>query len=197
MFPVVIERDGNNEKAYDLYSRLLKDRIIFLGTAIDDRVANAVIAQLLFLETDNPKEDIYMYINSPGGHVTAGLGIYDVMRYVKPEISTVCVGRAASMGCFLLAAGTPGKRFSLPNASIMMHHVQGGAEGAAPDVTIQYERMMKLNERLLRNLAKHTCREYSDVKDMFERDRWMDPEEAQSFGIIDGVHEFSPRGEDE
>ena len=195
--PIVIEKDGGTEKAYDLYSRLLKDRIIFLGTPINDVVANAVIAQLLFLESDDPTKDIFMYINSPGGVVTAGLGIYDTMRYVKPDIATICIGQAASMGCFLLAAGTKGKRFSLPNSRIMLHQVQGGTEGAAPDVEIQYTEMMRLNKTLLNLLAKSTGRTSEYVKEHSQRDKWMSPEDAKDFGIIDKIHETSTRSENE
>lgn len=193
--PIVIEKDGSTEKAYDLYSRLLKDRIIFVGTPINDTVANAIIAQLLFLEGDDPSKDIYMYINSPGGSVTAGLGIYDTMRYVKPDITTVCVGQAASMGCFLLAAGTKGKRFSLPHARIMIHQVQGGTGGAAPDVAIQYEEMMRLNSTLLELLAKNTGQGLDFIKEHSSRDKWMGPEEAKTFGVIDEIHETSTREE--
>lgn len=195
--PVVIEKDGSNEKAYDLYSRLLKDRIIFVGTEINDQVANAIIAQLLFLESSDPVKDVFMYINSPGGSVTAGLGIYDTMRYVKPEINTVCVGQAASMGCFLLAAGTKGKRFSLPHARIMMHNVQGGQQGAAPDVAIRYKEMMYLNELLLEELARSTGQTLDKIKAEFERDKFMSPLQAKEFGIIDDIHETSKRESDE
>lgn len=194
--PVVIEKDGSNEKAYDLYSRLLKDRIIFVGTPITDPVANAIIAQLLFLESDDPQKDIYMYINSPGGAVTAGLGIYDAMRYVNPDIVTVCVGQAVSMGCFLLAGGTPGKRFSLPHASIMMHNVQGGQEGAFPDVKIRYEEMLRKNDLLMGILAQNTNHTLDEIKHEFERDKWMTPDEAKTFGLIDGVHTKSVRKSD-
>ena len=195
--PVVIEKDGTNEKAYDLYSRLLKDRIIFVGTPINDQVANAIIAQLLFLESDDADKDVFMYINSPGGSVTAGLGIYDTMRYVKPDIVTVCVGQAVSMGCFLLSGGTPGKRFSLPHTSIMMHMVQGGQEGAVPDVSIRYEEMIKKNDLLMEILAKNTGNSVEDIKSQFERDKWMTPKEAKVFGIIDEIHEKSTRTNDE
>lgn len=195
--PIVIEKDGGNEKAYDLYSRLLKDRIIFIGTPINDAVANAIIAQLLFLESDDPDKDIFMYINSPGGIVSSGFGIYDTMRYVKPEINTVCVGQAASMGCFLLAAGTKGKRFALPNARIMMHQVQGGQQGSMPDVAIQYEEMKYLNERLLSILAKNTGQDLEEIRRRYERDSWMSAEQAQELGIIDEIHEFSQRGSDD
>lgn len=195
--PVVIEKDGSNEKAYDLYSRLLKDRIIFVGTPINDQVANAIIAQLLFLESDDPDKDIFMYINSPGGVVTAGLGIYDTMRYVKPDVVTVCVGQAVSMGCFLLAGGTPGKRFSLPHTSIMMHMVRGGQEGPVPDVKIRYEEMIKKNDLLMEILAENTAHPLEDIKREFERDKWMTPEEAKEFGIIDDIHAQSVRKSDE
>jgi ATP-dependent Clp protease, protease subunit len=191
--PIVIEKDGSGEKAYDLYSRLLKDRIIFLGTPINALIANSVIAQLLFLEAEDPDKDIFMYINSPGGHVTAGLAIYDTMRYVKPPITTICVGEAVSMGCFLLAAGEKGKRFSLPNASIMMHMVSGGQEGPVPDVTIRYEQMIKKNDLLMEILAKTTDHTVEDIKSVFERDKWMTPQEAKEFGLIDDIHELSKR----
>jgi len=191
--PVVIEKDGSNEKVYDLYSRLLKDRIIFVGTPINDQVANAIIAQLLFLESDDAEKDVFMYINSPGGSVTAGLGIYDTMHYVKPDIVTVCVGQAVSMGCFLLSGGTVGKRFSLPHTSIMMHMVQGGAEGSAPDVSIRYDEMMRKNDLLMTILSKNTGNSLEEIKSHFERDKWMTPMEAKDFGIIDEIHEKSVR----
>lgn len=195
--PIVIEKDGSNEKAYDLYSRLLKDRIIFLGTEINDNVANAVIAQLLFLETQDPEADIYMYINSPGGVVTSGLGIYDTMQYIKPDINTVCVGQAASMACFLLSAGQKGKRFSLPNSRIMMHQAQGGASGSAPDVTVRYEEMMRINDLLLHLFAESTGRPYEQVKVEVERDKYMSPLQAKEFGIIDAIHTGSMRSRNE
>ena len=191
--PVVIEKDGSNEKAYDLYSRLLKDRIIFVGTPINDQVANAIIAQLLFLESDDADKDIFMYINSPGGAVTSGLGIYDTMRYVKPDIVTVCIGQAVSMGCFLLSGGTPGKRFSLPHTSIMMHMIRGGQQGPVPDVIIEHEEMIKKNDLLMEILAKNTGRPLAEIKAVFERDKWMTPTEAKAFGIIDEIHEQSKR----
>ena len=191
--PVVIEKDGSNEKAYDLYSRLLKDRIIFVGTPINDQVANAIIAQLLFLESDDSDKDIFMYINSPGGAVTAGLGIYDTMRYVKPEIVTVCIGQAVSMGCFLLAGGTPGKRSSLPHTSIMMHMISGGQEGTVPDVAIKYEEMIKKNDLLMEILAENTGQPVAEIKAQFERDKWMTPGDAKDFGIIDEIQDKSVR----
>lgn len=196
--PVVIEKDGTNEKAYDIYSRLLKDRIIFVGTPIDDVVANLIIGQLLFLEANDPDKSIFMYINSPGGSVTAGLGIYDTMRYIKPDIVTVAVGQAVSMGCFLLAGGTKGKRYSLPHSRIMMHQVQGGVRhGAAPDIAIDYKEMERLNDLLMDILAENTESTPEEVKSFCERDRWMNPEEAKSFGILDEIHEMSSRGKDE
>ena len=195
--PVVIEKDGSNEKAYDLYSRLLKDRIIFVGTPINDQVANAIIAQLLFLESDDHDKDIFMYINSPGGVVTAGLGIYDTMRYVKPDLVTVCIGQAVSMGCFLLAGGTPGKRFSLPHTSIMMHSISGGQEGTVPDVALRYEEMVKKNDLLMSILAENTGHNLDEIKIQFERDKWMTPTEAKEYGIIDEIHAQSTRKTDE
>lgn len=191
--PVVIEKDGNAERAYDLYSRLLKDRIIFVGTPVEDTMANAIIAQLLFLESADPDKDIYMYINTPGGSVTSALAIYDTMRYVKPDVATICVGQAASAGCFLLAAGAKGKRSSLPHSRIMFHNVQGGARGAAPDVAIQYQEMMLLNDILMGILAENTGQPLEKVRAEFERDKFMSAAEAQEFGIIDAIHTTSVR----
>ena len=191
--PIVIEQHDGNERAYDLYSRLLKDRIIFLGTEVNDQVANAIIAQLLFCEADDSNKDIFMYINSPGGSVTAGLGIYDTMKYVKPDVNTICVGQAVSMGCFLLAGGTLGKRFSLPHTSIMMHMASWGHQGAAPDNKIHYEAMMKKNDLIMEILAENLGHPIEEIKSEFERDKWMDPEEAKNFGIIDSIHERSVR----
>jgi ATP-dependent Clp protease protease subunit len=192
--PVVIEKDGNGEKAYDLYSRLLKDRIIFLGTPINDMVANLIIGQLLFLENDDPDKDIYMYINSPGGSVSAGLGIYDTMRYIKPDIHTMCVGSAVSMGCFLLAGGTPGKRYSLPHSRIMMHQVSGGAQGNISDVEIELEEMQTVNKVLMTVLAENTGMSLEEVKEHYDRDKWMSAEQAKALGIIDKVQTSSTRG---
>jgi len=194
--PIVIEKHGDQERAYDLYSRLLKDRIIFLGTPINDQVANAVIAQLLFLESSDADKDIYMYINSPGGQVTAGLGIYDTMCYVKPDIQTLCVGQAASMGCFLLAGGTKGKRYSLPHSRIMMHMVQGGQKGSMPDIDVQYEEMKTLNQLFLEIFAENTGSTPDEAKELLQRDNYMAPQQAKEFGslgIIDSVHERSVR----
>jgi ATP-dependent Clp protease protease subunit len=195
--PVVIEKDGNGEKAYDLYSRLLKDRIIFLGTPINDTVANLIIGQLLFLENDDPDKDIYMYINSPGGSVSAGLGIYDTMRYIKPDIHTMCVGSAVSMGCFLLAGGTPGKRYSLPHSRIMMHQVSGGAQGNISDVEITLEEMQTVNKVLMTVLAENTGMSLEEVKEHYDRDKWMSADQAKALGIIDKVQTSSTRGKNE
>jgi ATP-dependent Clp protease protease subunit len=192
--PVVIEKDGNGEKAYDLYSRLLKDRIIFLGTPVNDTVANLIIGQLLFLENDDPDKDIYMYINSPGGSVSAGLGIYDTMRYIKPDIHTMCVGSAVSMGCFLLAGGTKGKRYSLPHSRIMMHQVSGGAQGNISDVEITLEEMQTVNKVLMTVLAENTGMSLEEVKEHYDRDKWMSAEQAKALGIIDKVQTSSTRG---
>jgi ATP-dependent Clp protease, protease subunit len=193
MLPIVIEKHGEREVAYDLYSRLLKDRIVFIGTPINDQVANAIIAQLLFLESDAPDKDIYMYINSPGGSVVSGLGIYDTMQYVKPDINTICTGQAMSMGCFLLASGTSGKRFALPHARIMMHSVQGGMQGSSPDVRIQAKEMEYLENDLFSLLAKHCGKNKEEISVEFEREVYMNPNEAMKFGIIDAVHERSTR----
>lgn len=198
--PIVIEKHGDQERAYDLYSRLLKDRIIFLGTPINDQVANAVIAQLLFLESSDPDKDIYMYINSPGGQVTSGLGIYDTMQYVKPDIQTLCVGQAASMGCFLLAGGAKGKRYSLPHSRIMMHMIQGGQQGSMPDVEVHYEEMKAVNSMFLEIFCKDTGCDATEAEKLLQRDKYMRPEQAKSFGslgIIDSIHERSERKGDE
>jgi ATP-dependent Clp protease protease subunit len=195
--PVVIETDGSSEKAYDLYSRLLKDRIIFVGTPINDQVANAIIAQLLFLEADDPDKDICMYINTPGGAVNAGLGIYDTMQYVKPEITTVCIGQAMSMGCFLLSGGTKGKRFALPHARIMMHSVQAGFDGASPDIFIRTREIFHLEDQLFELLALHTGQPLDKVKADFKREVFMSPEEAKEYGVIDDIHAVSVRRSDE
>lgn len=198
--PIVIEKHGDQERAYDLYSRLLKDRIIFLGTPINDTVANAVVAQLLFLESSDSDKDIYMYINSPGGQVSAGLGIYDTMNYVKPDIQTLCVGQAASMGCFLLAGGAKGKRYSLPHSRIMMHMVQGGASGSMPDVDVHYEEMKAINEIFLEIFAENTGSTPEDIEKLLQRDKYMSPQGAMDFGsigIIDCIHTRSERETDE
>ncbi|MEY4690458.1 MAG: hypothetical protein RIT19_783 [Verrucomicrobiota bacterium] len=185
--PYVIEQTGRGEKGYDLYSRLLVDRIIFLGTPVDDMVANVIVAQFLFLQMTDPKKDIHFYINSPGGSVTAGLAIYDTMQWLTCDVNTYCVGQAASMGAVLLAGGTKGKRFALPNANIMIHQVLGGAEGQASDVEIRVKFMLKLKERLNTILAKHTGQPYEVVERACDRDNFMSSEEARQFGLVDEV----------
>jgi ATP-dependent Clp protease protease subunit len=187
LIPTVIEKTNFGERAYDIYSRLLKDRIIFLGTAIDDQVANAVIAQLLFLESEDSTKDIKLYINSPGGSVSAGLAIYDTMQYIKPDVTTICVGMAASMGAVLLGAGAKGKRFALPNAKIMIHQVMGGAQGQASDIKIQAEEILKVRENLNKILVKHTGQALKKVEKDTDRDYYMSAEEAKSYSIIDKI----------
>lgn len=187
LIPTVIEKSTYGERAYDIYSRLLKERIIFLGSPIDDNVANVIIAQLLFLESQDKERDIKLYINSPGGSVSAGLAIYDTMQHVKPNVSTTCVGLAASMGATLLAAGEKGKRFALPNADIMIHQVLGGAEGQATDVEIRTKHMLNIKKRLNILLAKHTGQTASQIEKDTDRDNFMSPEEAVKYGIIDKI----------
>jgi len=187
LVPMVIEQTGRGERSYDIYSRLLKDRIVFIGTAIDDHVANLVVAQMLFLQMEDPKRDINVYINSPGGSVTAGLAIYDTMQYVTCDVATYCVGVAASMGAILLTAGTKGKRYALPNSDIMIHQVSGGAQGTASDVERTVEYMFKLKKRLISILAQHTGKTVEEVKTDTERDYFMSSEEATAYGIIDRV----------
>src|SRR3989339_392464 len=189
LIPTVIEKTHLGERAYDIYSRLLKDRIIFLGTEIDDTVANLVIAQMLFLESQDQKKDIKLYINSPGGSVTAGLAIYDAMQYVKPDVSTICVGMAASMGAVLLAAGAKGKRIALPNAEIMIHQVMGGMEGQASDIKIRAERILRIKDRLNQILAKHTGQQMSQIEKDTDRDNFMSATESLKYGIIDTMIE--------
>ncbi len=187
LIPTVIEQTGRGERAYDIYSRLLKDRIIFLGTGVDDGVANAIIAQMLFLQMEDPKKDIHLYINSPGGSVTAGLAIYDTMQYLTCDVTTYCIGQAASMGAVLLSAGTKGKRFSLPNSNIMIHQVLGGAEGQATDVEIRVKYMLKLKTRLNEILAKATGKSPEQVNLDTDRDNFMSADEAKQYGLIDEV----------
>ena len=187
LIPTVIEKTHMGERAYDIYSRLLKDRIIFLGTPIDDTVANLVIAQMLFLESQDKAADIKLYINSPGGSVTAGLAVYDAMQYVKPDVSTICVGLAASMGAVLLAAGAKGKRFTLPNAEVMIHQVLGGVEGQATDIKIHAERILKMKDRLNEILSKHTGQKLAKVAEDTERDYFLDSSEAVKYGLVDKV----------
>ncbi len=187
LIPTVIEKTQMGERAYDIYSRLLKDRIIFLGTGINDAVANAVIAQLLFLESQDTEKDIKLYINSPGGSVTAGLAIYDTMQYIKPDVSTICVGMAASMGAVLLSAGAKGKRYALPNSEVMIHQVLGGAQGQATDIKIHAERILQMKDSLNKILANHTGQSLKKVTDETERDNFMTAKEAQKYGLIDKV----------
>ena len=187
LIPTVVEKTGRGEAAYDIYSRLLKDRIIFLGTPIDDHVANVVIAQLLFLQMEDPKKDVNLYINSPGGSVTSGLAIYDTMQFLTCDVTTYCLGMAASMGAVLLAAGTKGKRFALPNADIMIHQVSGGAQGTASDVERTVEYMFKLKKRLIRILAQHTGKDEETVQRDSDRDYYMTSFEAKEYGVVDQV----------
>ena len=187
LIPTVIEKSQYGERAYDIYSRLLKERIIFLGGVINDAVANTVIAQLLFLEHEDPKKDIKLYINSPGGSVTAGMAIYDTMQYVKPDVSTMCVGIAASMGAFLLAAGQSGKRFVLPNSEILLHQVMGGAEGQAIEIEIAAKQIIKTKQRLNQLLAKHTKQSLAKIEKDTDRDSWLSAEEAKTYGVIDEI----------
>lgn len=187
LIPMVVEQTNRGERSYDIYSRLLKDRIIFLGSAIDDNVANVVIAQLLFLEADNPDKDINLYINSPGGSITAGMAIYDTMQLIKPNVSTICVGMAASMGAFLLAAGEKGKRFALPNAEIMIHQPSGGTQGPASDIEIHARRILQMRESLNKILAERTGQDLEKIQKDTERDYFMSAQESKEYGIIDEV----------
>mgnify|MGYP001338656129 FL=1 len=189
LIPMVVEQSSKGERAYDIYSRLLKERIIFLVGPINDNVASLVTAQLLFLESENPKKEINLYINSPGGLVTAGLGIYDTMQYIKPEVSTLCIGQAASMGSFLLAAGEKGKRFSLPNSRIMVHQPSAGFQGQATDIEIHANEVLALKKRLNEIYSKHTGKSSDEIKQALERDNFMTPESAKKFGLIDKVVE--------
>src|SRR5438105_403750 len=193
LVPMVIESSARGERAFDIYSRLLKERIIFLGEVIEDHVANLVIAQLLFLESEDPDKDISLYINSPGGVVTSGLAIYDTMQYMKAPVSTICIGQAASMGAVLLAAGAKGKRYALPNSRIMVHQGSGGVRGNTPDVEIQVREMLNLTDRLMHILAKHTGQEYEKIRRDSERDYFMSAQEAKDYGLIDDI--FEGRGE--
>ena len=189
LIPMVVEQSSKGERAYDIYSRLLKERIIFLTGQINDNVASLITAQLLFLEAEDPKKEIYLYINSPGGLVTAGLGIYDTMQYIKPEISTLCIGQAASMGSFLLCAGTKGKRFSLPNSRIMVHQPSAGFQGQATDIEIHANEVLSLKKRLNEIYSMHTGKTVEEIKKALERDNFMTSEVAKSFGLIDEVVE--------
>jgi ATP-dependent Clp protease protease subunit len=187
LIPIVIEQSGRGERAYDIYSRLLKDRIIFLGTAVTDEIANLMIAQLLFLESEDPDKDINFYINSPGGLVTAGLAIYDTMQYIKPDVSTLCVGQASSMGALLLAAGAKGKRFSLPHSRILIHQPLGGFQGQATDVEIQAREILRMREELNEILARHTGQPLGKIEKDTERDFFMTGDQAREYGIVDRV----------
>jgi ATP-dependent Clp protease, protease subunit len=191
--PYVIERSSRGERSYDIFSRLLMDRIVFLGSAISDDVSNVIIAQLLFLEADNPEKDIYLYINSPGGSVYAGLAIYDTMKFLRSPVNTYCMGIAASMGSFLLAAGTKGKRYALPNSRIMLHQPSGGMQGTASDIEIQAKEILYLRERLNRIYADNTGQPIEQINEDLDRDRFMGPDEAQEYGLID--HVIARRGE--
>lgn len=187
LVPIVVEQAGRTERAYDIYSRLLKERIIFLGSGIDDNVASLIIAQLLFLEAENHKKDIYLYINSPGGYVTAGLGIYDTMNYIKPDVSTICMGQASSMGAILLAGGAAGKRSALPNSRIMIHQPLGGAEGQASDIIIQADEILRLRITLNKILRKATGQTIKRIEKDTDRNYFMDSDEAKKYGIIDKI----------
>lgn len=187
LIPIVVEQTNRGERSYDIYSRLLKDRIIFLGSGVDDYVANLIIAQLLFLEAEDPDKDISIYINSPGGSITAGMAIYDTMQYIKPDVSTICIGRAASMGAFLLAAGTKGKRFSLPNSDIMIHQPLGGTQGQAEDIRIQAEKILEIRDRINRILSERTGQPLEKIAKDTDRDYHLTAEQAVEYGIIDEV----------
>ena len=185
--PYVIEQNSRGERSYDIYSRLLKDRIIFLGEEVNEVTASLTVAQLLFLESEDPGKDIHLYINSPGGVVTAGMAIYDTMQYIKCDVSTICIGMAASMGAFLLAGGAKGKRFALPNAEIMIHQPSGGAQGQATDIQIVAENILKTKQKLNRILAENTGKPYEVIAEDTERDHWLDAQEALDYGLIDGI----------
>ncbi len=187
LIPMVIEQSSRGERAYDIYSRLLKDRIIFLGTAMNDEIANLIIAQLLFLESEDPDKDINFYVNSPGGLVTAGLAVYDTMQYIKPDITTVCIGQAASMGAVLLAAGTQGKRYSLPNSRILIHQPMGGFQGQASDIEIQAKEILRMKDRLNQILVEHTGKKMEEIQKDTDRDFFMSGAEAKVYGIVDHV----------
>jgi ATP-dependent Clp protease, protease subunit len=192
--PIVVEQTGRGERAYDIYSRLLKDRIVFLGSVVTDDVANVVTAQLLFLESEDPERDIFFYINSPGGSVTAGLAIYDTMQYVRPQISTVCVGQAASMGAILLAAGAKGKRYALPHSRIMIHQPLGGFQGQAADIDIQAREVLRMREDLNNILMKHTGQSLKKIEKDTDRDLFMNGKQAQEYGLVDDVIATRPEG---
>ena len=187
LIPMVIENNGRTERAYDIYSRLLKDRVLFIGTPIDDYVANLVVAQLLFLQMEDPEKDVHLYINSPGGSVTSGMAIYDTIQFLKCDVSTYCIGQAASMGAVLLAAGTKGKRYTLPNSRVMIHQPWGGAQGTSSDIQIQAREIQGMKERLNRILAKHTGQDVSKIEKDTDRDYFMSADEAKAYGLVDDV----------
>jgi len=197
LVPMVVETTNRGERAYDIYSRLLKERIIFLTGGVNDAVSSLICAQLLFLESENPSKDIAFYINSPGGIVSSGLAIYDTMQYIRPDVSTVCIGQAASMGSLLLAAGTAGKRYALPNARVMVHQPSGGAQGQATDIEIQAREILKLRERLNQIYVSHTGQDLETIEQAMDRDKFMDPMEAKEFGLIDEVVEHRPAEADD
>ncbi len=194
LVPMVVEQSARGERAYDIYSRLLRERIIFLVGPVEDHMANLVVAQLLFLESENSDKDIHLYINSPGGSVTAGLSIYDTMQFVRCDVSTMCIGQAASMGAFLLAAGTPGKRHALPNSRMMIHQPSGGSRGVAADIEIQAKEILAMREQLNRLMAEHTGQPMERIAADTDRDFWMSPDDAQKYGLIDNVQRPRPRG---
>lgn len=196
LVPMVVETTNRGERAYDIYSRLLKERIIFITGQVEDHMASLICAQLLFLESENPDKDIAMYINSPGGVVTSGLSIYDTMQYIRPDVSTVCLGQACSMGSLLLAAGAPGKRYALPNSRIMVHQPSGGAQGQATDIQIQAQEILSLKKRLNEIYVHHTGKKFDEIEAALERDRFMQPSEALEFGLIDQVVNSRPKNED-
>lgn len=197
LVPMVVEQTSRGERSFDIFSRLLKERIIFLTGQVNDNVSALITAQLLFLEADNPKKDIAFYINSPGGVVTSGLGIYDTMQYIRPKVTTICIGQACSMGSLLLAAGEPGQRFSLPNSRIMIHQPSGGAQGQATDIEIQANEILALRKRLNQIYVDHTGQKLADVEKAMERDNFMSPEEAKKFGLIDEIYSARPDGASE
>jgi ATP-dependent Clp protease protease subunit len=192
LVPIVIESSNRGERSFDIYSRLLRDRIVFVNGPVEDNMASLIVAQLLFLESENPKKDIYMYINSPGGVITSGMAIYDTMQYIRPDVATVCVGQAASMGSFLLAAGTPGKRVALKNARIMVHQPSGGAQGQATDIEIQAREILRIRSILNGLYVKHTGKDLETIERAMERDKFMSAEEAMEFGLVDAVMEKRP-----
>jgi len=192
LVPVVIEQTARGERAFDIYSRLLKERVIFLVGPVEDYTANLVVAQLLFLESENPDKDIHLYINSPGGSVTAGMSIYDTMQFIKPDVSTMCIGQAASMGAFLLSAGAKGKRFCLPNSRVMIHQPSGGAHGQASDIHIHAQEILKIRERLNRIMAEHTGQPFEKIALDTERDNFMDAQQAKEYGLVDQVLDKRP-----